>query len=181
MRYITCIVLLVVIGCASKARPSSSNVDQAQARQILKAQADELGQAALHLDHEKMADFTHPVLIKNMGGRPAFVKALDRFALEIKGQGFQFTSYTVKEPSELVESGGEVFGIVPTEVNLSGPNGAKGRQPSFLVAVSEDRGAHWTFLDGEGIRGDRSKLKALLPNFPDKLELPGPQSAIWQK
>ena len=41
------------------------------------------------------------------------------------------------------------------------------------LAVSDYGGGHtWTFLDGAGIKGDRAKLRQVIPNFPDSLELP---------
>jgi hypothetical protein len=66
-------------------------------------------------------------------------------------------------------------------VELSGPGGATGKQPSYLIAVSPDGGAHWKFIDGAGVGGDRRKLMGLLPHVPEQLKLPAAQPPVWEK
>lgn len=186
MRRLAWLFLLLVVGCTPDApKPKGKSVastapsDQRQALTALKAQAQEIGQAAIREDHTKMAQLTHPALVEKFGGQAAYVKKLDSTATEMKQQGFRLKAFTVGEPSELVQAGGRLYAVVPQEVQLSGPQGAAGRRASFLVAVSADGGSHWQFVDGSGVRGDRSKLKMLFPEFPDRLQLPADQPAVW--
>jgi hypothetical protein len=72
-----------------------------------------------------------------------------------------------------------VYAVVPTELELSGATDAEVKQPSSLIAVSQDGGAGWKFLNGAGVGGDRSKLKRLLPNFPEQLKLVAAESPVW--
>src|SRR5262249_39540621 len=136
------------------------------------------GRAALQEDHPKMAELTLPALVEKFGGRAGYVQKLESIAAEMKGQGFRLTKFTFGDPSSLVQAAGEVYAVVPTVVELSGPGGATGRQPSYLIAVSQDGGASWKFLDGAGVSGDRSRLKAILPNFPEQLHLPAAQPPV---
>jgi hypothetical protein len=128
-----------------------------------------------------MADLTLPALVEKFGGRAGYVQKLESIAAEMKGQGFRLTKFTLRDPSQLVQAAGEVYAVIPSVVELSGPGGAAGRQPSYLIAVSTDGGASWKFLDGGGVGGDRGKLKALLPNFPDQLQLPAAQPPVWER
>jgi hypothetical protein len=185
MQYLTWLFLLLVVGCASKPQANATSAvdlpDRQQALNNLKSQAEEVGRAAVNEDHARMSELTHPVLVDKFGGRAAFVKKLESIAAEMKGQGFRLKKFTIGEPSQMFQAVGEMYAIVPLEVALSGPRGATGKQPSYLIAVSPDRGASWKFIDGAGFRGDRSKLKELLPSFPEQLQLPAAQPPVWDK
>lgn len=100
------------------------------------------------------------------------MKRLEALAAEMKGEGFQFTGIKFAEPSDLVEASGEVYVVVPCELEVTQPDGSRHRQPSYLIGVSSDRGQNWKFLDGAGVGGDRDKLKQVLPKFPKSLQLP---------
>jgi hypothetical protein len=50
------------------------------------------------------------------------------------------------------------------------------RSNGFLIAVSDDRGKTWTFIDGAGLhktsRNERETLAQIVPGFPAQLSLP---------
>jgi hypothetical protein len=160
------------------ARPQNRPEHQ-QARENLISQSEAIGRAAVDEDHAKMAELTLPVLVEKFGGRAAYIKKLESIASEMKREGFRLKKWTLADPSPLVQSVSEVYAVVPAAVELSGPGGAVGRKSSYLIAVSGDGGASWKFIDGAGIGADRSKLRKLVPNFPDQLQLPAWQPPVW--
>src|SRR5437660_10144405 len=169
---------MLLAGCEPKPQDAAATANalpNQQALKNLKAQAGEAGRSAVEEDHAKLAQLTHPALLDMFGGRAAYIKKLESVAADMKGRGYQLKRFSLGEPSQLVKSAGQVYALVPSEVQLSGPDGATGRQRSYLIAVSADGGAHWTFIDGAGIAGDRRKAKSLLPDFPDQLQLPAAQ------
>jgi hypothetical protein len=168
------VLLVSAVGC------SGPKFDPVQARVRLMAQAEQVRSAVLQPDHELMADLTHPALIKGLGGRAKYVQKLNEVAAEIKGQGFQFTDVIFAEPTAIVEGKKAVHAIIPYSIAMSGPGGAKGEKPSYFIAASMDRGNNWTFLDGEGVAGDRAKLLQVIPDFPNEIALPAKQSATWK-
>lgn len=163
--------LLLIVGCSSNAETELADSPQALAN--LKAQAEEVGQSAVHEDHARMTELTHPALVEKFGGREAFVKKLESMAAEMKGLGIRVTKCALGEPSKLIQVRGQVYAVVPMESEFAGPQGMPNKVTSYLIGVSSDGGEHWTFLDGAGIGQDRSKVKSLLPDFPDSLPLPG--------
>lgn len=175
MRYCLPLSALVLLGCSSKP------LDMEQARKNLKDQAEAVGRAMLQEDHQKMADLTLPALVEKFGGREKFVQKLESMAGELKGDGMRFDKFVISGPSELAEAAGDVYGIVPFTLEMTGPNGMVGSKPSYLIAVSRDRGASWKFLDGAGVAGDRTRLKTILPNLPSNLRLPEKRPAVWKK
>jgi hypothetical protein len=176
MRSSPCLCLLLIVGCT---RPQS--LDPQQAQKALKAQAEEVGRAAVEEDHPKMAELTLPALVDKFGGPAAYVRQLESMAAEMKGQGCRLTKYRIGDPSPLVEASGAVYAVIPMVLELSGPGGAAGRAPSYLIAVSQDGGASWKFVDGAGAGNDRGKVKALLPDFPEQLQLPTAQDPVWMQ
>jgi hypothetical protein len=148
-RIIPVVLLLGLAGC------SSQPLDKEQALKNLKSQAEEVRQAMLEEDHQKMADLTHPTLVEKMGGKARFVQRLESMAGEMKGQGIRLKDMTFSKPSDLVESSGDVYAVVPYKMEIAGLEGA---HPSYLIGVSTDRGGTWKFIDGAGVGGDRGKL-----------------------
>ncbi len=169
------LLVTILAGCAGQ------GPDTGQARNNLKAQAKAMGQAKVQDDHVRVAEWTHPALIESAGGQPSYLQQLKAASDDFKKAGFRITTFTFAEPSELVESGRELYAIVPCEQRISGPGGKGGTQPSFLIAVSADRGNTWRFIDGGSMAGDRAKLTRALPNFPKSLTLPEPREPTFDE
>jgi hypothetical protein len=145
------------------------------------ADAKQIREAMLQADHQRLADLTHPSLVNVFGGRDKYVKRVSEIAAEMNAKGFGFADVVLNHPSELVEERGRVYAIVPFDLHMTGPRGATGVKPSYLISVSSDGGANWKFLDGEGVADDRPKLRSLLPNFPDRLALPSKKETQWTR
>ena len=165
MRYLTYGLLIISAGC------SSNGFDRKHARNNLTKQAEETSQSMLKEDHQKMAHFTHPTVVEQVGGRDRFIEMLTSLAATMKQKGVRFTAAKVSEPSEIIEKAGKLYAIVPSSLKLD-VQGQRRSQASYLIAVSSDGGKNWKFLDGTGPRGDRSKVREILPDFPDALPLP---------
>jgi hypothetical protein len=141
----------------------------------LKKQAGEIVQAMLQRDHEKLADLTHPAVIELAGGRARFIKLVEQMADRMAKDGLTFREVRLESPSKMVRAAGQLYAVFPYTLEMTGPRGEAASQPSYFVCVSGDGGQKWKFLDGDGVRGDRSKLKRVLPGFPDELALPAPE------
>jgi hypothetical protein len=178
MRFLPCALAVGLVRCSTKP-PAQTSIGREQAREALMAHAQQTRQAMLRQDYRRMADLTHSAVVNGLGGRARFIQHLDEFAAEMKGGGFGVADMVLSEPSELVESRGSVYAVVPFDAHLTGPGGTTGVKPSYLIGVSADGGAGWTFVDGEGLRGDRATLLSVLPDFPDRLALPAYQDAQW--
>lgn len=194
-RTITWVVALTLVGCSS--RPPGSRTagkeEKAQraaerealpdwdaAMKNVKAQAREVRRAMLEEDHGAMARLMHPTLVRLMGGRTKVVRHLLAEAADFKRQGFQFTDVVLSDPSHFREAAGELYAVIPYKLELTGPGGATGSAPSFLVGVSIDGGSNWTFIDGAGLAADREKLRRVVPNVPDDLPLPAVEKPRWR-
>jgi hypothetical protein len=161
----------MVIGC-------SGSISEAEALTNLKRQAEELPQAVLTEDHQRMADLTHPVLLKYLGGRDKFIQKVKDTSQELRDHNFRFKAFRFEEPTSPVRSAGEFYAIYPYQLDMTTPDGDVMTQKTYLICVSGDGGRTWKFIDGYGIKGDRTKLKTVLPQFPDQLSLPDPSLPV---
>jgi hypothetical protein len=175
MRFLAFTIVIGLIGCTAKP------LDRARASQALMAYAEQVHQATLQRDHQRMAELTHPAVVNGLGGKERFTQRLAEIAAEMSDKGFGITDITLSEPSELVESRSSVYAVVHFDLRMTGPGGATGVKPSYLIGVSTDGGTSWKFIDGDGVAGDRAKLRRVLPDFPDRLELPPKLDPQWGK
>ncbi|HRO41432.1 MAG TPA: hypothetical protein PL009_01265 [Flavipsychrobacter sp.] len=142
----------------------------ATAQSTIKEQAEKMGAALIGKDYKTFVTFTHPTIIKEMGGTEKMAAAIEK---QMKGmeQTAQILSISYDEPSSVVKEGNELQCTVPQTMILKTPQG-KILTKSTLIGISTNGGAHWYFVDA-GER-DINAVKASLPNVSRKLELPTP-------
>ena len=173
MRLAAFALTLVAAGCGRPpGGPDAGPLGREEIEKNLQTQADEVGRVVLAGDHERMADLSHPELVRQMGGRARYVKRLGEIAAEMKAGGVRFEKITAARPTALVEAPGKWFGVVPSDIDLVGPDGRRLAMKSHQIADSVDGGRTWRFVDANGIAGDRRKLKRVMPDFPDSIALP---------
>jgi hypothetical protein len=146
--------------------------DKKEAARI-KERADEICKLMLKGDHARFVELTHPAAVKEAGGRDKLIERLKDAAKELKSKGIEVLAIKAGDPAESATAGGDRYVVVPYETELK-VLGSKTTAKSFLLAISEDAGKTWTFVDGAGLR-DPAKRKRLLPNLPDSLRLPRAQ------
>ncbi|QDU23936.1 hypothetical protein [Urbifossiella limnaea] len=167
------LLVLVAAGCGRPpAAPDAAPLSREEVEQNLQAQAGELGRAVVAEDHERVAGLTHPELVKKLGGRDRYVQRLGEIAAQMKAGGFRMAAITPARPSALAETARKWFGVVPTEVEMTGPGGARTTLRSYHIGESGDGGRAWRFVDANGVNGDRRKLTLIIPDYPADLPVP---------
>jgi hypothetical protein len=131
-----------------------------------------MAEAALRDDHGRMADLTHPKLVKLVGGRDAYLRKLEAMAKELKDAKARFTAYQLGEPAGPVASAGALYAVCPYTLTMAGPDGREKSRRTYLVCASDDGGRAWRFLDGAGVSENPGSLRRVLPDFPASLGLP---------
>lgn len=104
-----------------------------------------------------------------MGGREAMLTILTNGQVEIESQGFKFSKVSIGEPQEIYRTGSDLFCLVPETIYIEVPNG-KLVTESHLLAVSENNGAKWYFIDTNRLTNEN--VSELLPNFNSDLKIP---------
>jgi hypothetical protein len=182
------IVSLIVVGfCVAagmaddKESKKSSSAGENKPEKVAKRKADEVVQATVKGDFEKIADYTYPKVIADMGGREKMIGAMKFGQRDMQARGITFHSAKVGDPSPLVAGDAELFTIVPFTLEIKVPGGRLTTK-SYLLGISADKGKTWTFVDGSGL-GNDAKAKQLFPNMPEqlKLKLPKKDKPIFHK
>lgn len=135
--------------------------------------AEQIAQATKEMENEFVIDRTYPKLIEFAGGRNKLLEILNKALEPMKSQGITIADYKISRDVKIRNAGRNIFVVVPTVLDLN-YQGRITRTDSFLLAISEDAGRTFTFLDGSGAAKNRSMLKRLLPNLPDDFEIPTP-------
>ena len=176
MGYRTPLTLLVALICAEFA---SADPQTEQVRKL----AAENSAAYASENYARLVDLTYPKLIELIGGRDRMIEMLRQGTEDLKARGSKILGAAVSEPKEIVMAGDRQFAIVPEVVRVQGPEGTL-RSNSFLIAVSENRGKTWTFIDGAGLHNtpgkERETLAQIVPGFPSQLALPAWESPVLE-
>ena len=151
---------------------AGATIDRDAVLTNLKTGVEALREAVLREDHSKVAELTCHRVVEGLGGREKFIERLTTIAADMKRSGFRFASMKISIPRDFRESSGELYSIIPQDLQLISSNGDRIDKHGYLIGTSFDRGATWRFLDGQGIGTDRKRLELVLPNFPKDLPLP---------
>jgi hypothetical protein len=93
---------------------------------------------------------------------------------EQKKQGITGFEGSVGKPGKIYKAGDELLCLLPENIIMTTSVG-RYRSRSYLLAVSDNNGESWTFLDVGKMPADI--LHRLLPNFNNELKIPPPVKA----
>lgn len=116
-------------------------------------------------DFEAFVAYCHPRLVKVMGGKDAMINVLR----EGIGEGVTLASASAGEPSPVEDHGSWKIAILTQSIVLKVPGGRLASK-SNLIAVSENGGSNWVFLDGSAYQNPQ--FAKLFPEIAGKLTLP---------
>lgn len=137
----------------------------------VKKQAQEMADALIAGNYEKMADLTYPALVELLGGKAKMVAGLKQEMNEGSVENFRLLSMPADEPKRVVKSYDYLLAVVPVTMRVKMLDGVYAQRISYL-GVSQDGGQNWTFVNGGT---DKQILKVLFPlilSAIDELELP---------
>ncbi len=116
-------------------------------------------------DFDGFVSYCHPRMIQGMGGKEAMIGLIRKGI----GEGVTLTSATVGEPGPVEEHGGWKISVLTQFIELKVPGG-KLASKANLIAVSENGGSTWVFLDGSAYHNPQ--FAKLFPEIGGKLTLP---------
>ena len=129
-------------------------------------------------DFQSFSQFTYPKVVEMMGGREKMIAALEEGTKQMEAQETYFKNAYFGEPSKILSVGNELQCIVPQTIEMKVPNG-KLVTKTALIAISNDKGKKWYFIDSGG--KDLSTLKNALPNLSEELVIPEKQEPAFYK
>lgn len=132
-------------------------------------QANIMGQSYLKGDYQAFARYTYPAIVTAMGGEKHMATVLTNSVANINAQGMSLYSITYDNASTIVRSNGELQCTLQQHTTI---NFAKGKtvMTSTLIALSEDGGKNWTFVDTNN--KTTAMMRKVLPNLNPAIVIP---------
>ena len=138
---------------------------------IIKVQAMDMARAVLAKDVDKIVTYMPPKLVENAGGKEKMMMARDTMNKYMKQFGAEIKKVTIGNPGKIISYKKQLQTTVPQTTEASFLGNAVILQ-STLIAISDDGGKHWYFVDTSIYRGE--KIKSALPELSPELVIPPP-------
>jgi len=167
------IILLSIILIAA-----FSTYAQNTPEQNLLNQANDMGEKFIAKDYKGFLKYTHPATIKTMGGDKAMLAEVTKSFQEFERDGIKILGITFGVPAKILSVNNELQCTLPQSIEMHIPTG-KVTAISTLLAISEDQGKNWFFLDTGS--NDLMTMQLLLPQLSDELVIPPPSDPIFEE
>jgi hypothetical protein len=147
----------------------------AQDPSVVKHQADVVAKALLNSDFKTVIAHTYPKAVNIGGGKEKMLQMMSNGINQMKAQGFAFEKITIGQPGKFYKAGSEIHCLVPQQLIMKTSKGRMSAN-SNLLAVSNDGGKNWSFLDMN--QGTINSVKQLFPDFNSNLIIPKPMPPV---
>jgi len=135
----------------------------------IKDQAKVTAEATINSDFETLLKFTHPTVIKMIGGKDKMLHILKTGKEEMDKEGIKFLKVDIGKPSKTYQAGNEIHCLVPQTIFMK-VQGGKLKTEAHLLAISQDNGSNWFFIDTAQL--NMTNVRTVLPNFNMALKIP---------
>jgi len=116
---------------------------------LLNSQLNEMRELFLAEDYEAFSNYTYPKVIEMMGGKESMIQATRNSINQMKNEGYQIIDIKYKEASDFLKQDDELQCSLTQELTMQLPQG-KILAEYTLIAISNDDGQNWKFLDTSG-------------------------------
>jgi hypothetical protein len=114
---------------------------------------------------------THPALFPLLGGKENFTEFLTEAMAQIDNLGIKILSNEFEEPGRYYKAGKELLSIVP-RISIMEIEGKKAKTIGFMIAIKDTTTNTWKYLDGSGLREDKSMLWQMFPELETDIKFP---------
>ena len=120
-------------------------------------------------DYACLLSFTHPKIVKAMGGSKLAEEKLAQQMTNMKQQGAEFSKIAVEPVLQHLVSGKTIQCVVPQIVEVK-YLGQVVKSKTYLFGISYNNGKNWYFIDA----GSQSpeKIRQFLPEISKKIVIP---------
>ncbi len=129
----------------------------------------EMARAVLDKDLDKLVVYMPPKLVADAGGKEKMMVTRDTLNKYMKQFGAEIKKVTIGNPGKIISFKNQLQSTLPQMTELKFMASTITIE-STLIAISEDKGLHWYFVDTSIYRDE--KLKTSLPNLSPELVIP---------
>lgn len=145
---------------------------------VILTQANAMGGAFLAKDYVSFLDYTHPTVVKMMGGREKMLLDTSDSFNAFEKEGITFLNIAFSTPTKIFNSDGELQTAFTETITMRVP---AGRLTVYarVIAISNDGGKRWFFMDVT--EHSIEMVRKLLPSLHPDLTLPEPQQPLLEE
>lgn len=155
------IILLALFVCAQLAGHAQAYLNN------LYKQADEMVKATMKEDYQTLVKYTHPNVIKQMGGEQKAVATLKNGMQKMKTGNLKFKNMTTGKATQCVSTKNSIQCVVPQNVDVSFGTQAV-HTAGHLFCISYDGGKKWYFFNAN----NTASIQKFLPEIDKKIVVP---------
>lgn len=120
-------------------------------------------------DYKTLLKFTHPKIVKTMGGIGPAEVAIKKALESITANGFSLKNIKIGEVSHFVKSG-TLYQCLLEQISLANVNNGNFRAVNYLICMSYNSGKNWYFVNAD--KEKEASLKKLIPEINQELTIP---------
>lgn len=155
------IVLLALLVCAQLAGHAQAYLNS------LYKQANEMAKATLKEDYLSLMKYTHPSVVKAMGGEQKAAATLKEGMQKMKNGNLKFKNMTTGKATQCITTKNSIQCVVPQEVDVSFGTQAV-HTAGHLFCISYDSGKKWYFFNAN----NTASVQKFLPEIDKKIVIP---------
>ena len=129
-------------------------------------------------DYAHYIKYINPKVIESVGGNDSMILLLNKTLIGLKNQGLIINSMSTSDASRIIVTATGLQSVVPETLNMGVKDGRL-EAISYLIAVSDDKGKTWTFIDTGG--NTLEKLQTMFPLLSNDLFIPEKQQPKFYK
>jgi hypothetical protein len=133
------------------------------------ADVETLMKALYSGDLAAVIDYTHPLIIKGLGGHAKAQSTIEESMAPILERGIQVESLSFPEAPDFIVTDQEVYAIVPTH-SVFEIGGKRVESLNFQFGVLNPDTEEWKYAEGSRINADN--VRSLFPSFPSDYSFP---------
>lgn len=166
---VTRAILIVLAAAAQLALAGQQRRDDRL--EFLRQEAEIYVEAYMRKDYDTCMTMMGAGLVNAMGGKLSILDHFRSTEEQLKKHHMTLETISVDAPNSLVAFGAsELYAVIPERHILTGKNGEKYVLDSYVLAISEDKGASWSMLEGSWRISEHIKNRNL--ELFDRLKLP---------
>ncbi len=158
MKYFS-LLIVCFLGLQSQAQSDNKNLND---------QLENMRKAFIAKDYGVVADFTYTKVLEKMGGKEKMIAATSNSISKMESTGFVIEKISFKDPTKFLKHNGDLQCAITQVLIMNTPHG-KMQSESTIIAISQDDGENWSFLDSSGMPKDT--LKAFYTNLHPDMEI----------
>jgi hypothetical protein len=145
-------------------------LDTATSMVNLKTSVNRMKQSLMDGDYPTFTSYIHPQVANLVGGKDKLIELTKESYKILEIEGYKISAVTIEYPAAIIDNSPDNLQTIVQE-NLTLKN-KKGRliSKSYLIAISNDMGATWFFIETSGKTLD--EMKSVFPFLNNNLVIP---------